>query len=205
MRRDTCAGYTMVTLLVFLSILVIGLLVAVPVWQTQLQRENEEELIFRGNQYVEAIRLFEKKSPGTFPKDIEDLVKKRCLRRHFRDPMTKDGKWYLITRSQAVGGPSRTPPRVGSTFAFAKRAGTADSYSLPAGQTGSRSIQLVLVPEDAIGSVTNLRIIGVASMSDRDSIRVYNEATKYNEWLFYFGQDPSTKAEVTIYGQEEKK
>lgn len=197
MRRDT-RGYTMVTLLVFLSILVIGLLVAVPVWQTQLQRENEEELIFRGNQYVEAIRLFEKKNPGTFPKNIEDLIEKRCLRRHFRDPMTKDGKWYIVTRSQAPGPQSRAGSGVPG------RPSPGDG-STPAGQVGMRAVQLVLVPEDAMGSVQNLRILGVASMSDRDSIRIYNEATKYNEWLFYFGQDPNTKPEITIYGQEEKK
>ena len=201
-RRAFRAGYTMVTLLVFLTILVIGLLVAVPVWQTQIQRENEEELIFRGHQYVEAIRLFEKKSPGTFPKDIEDLVKKRCLRRHFRDPMTKDGKWYLITRSQAIGiGPGRG--RIGGEAGGPP--GRAGSAPTPAGQIGRGLVQLVLVPEDAFAGIPNLRIIGVASMSERDSIRVYNEATKYNEWLFYFGMDPGTKPEVTIYGQDEKK
>jgi len=200
-KEERCAGYTMVTLLVFLSILVIGLLVAVPVWQTQIQRENEEELIFRGNQYVEAVRLFEKKNPGAFPKDIEDLVEKRCLRRHFRDPMTKDGKWYLITRSQGIGGPSRTA-RAGQA---AGPPGAAGSVPSAASQFGSRSIQLVLVPEDAIAGVKNLRIVGVASMSDRDSIRVYDDATKYNEWLFYLGKDPNAKAEVAIYGQEDKK
>jgi type II secretory pathway pseudopilin PulG len=203
----TRGGYTMVTLLVFLSILVIGLMVAVPVWQTQLQRESEEELIFRGNQYVEAVRRYEQKNPGAFPKDIEDLIKARCLRRHFPDPMTKDGKWYLITASQAAG-PSPRPgrgslsgpnPKGGtSTFSFTARPAAA-------GQVGGRAVALVLVPEELISGVQNVRILGVASKSDRDSIRVYNGATIYNEWLFYLGQDPNSKPEVTIYGREEKK
>lgn len=189
----------MITLLVFLSILVIGLMVAVPVWETEIRRENEEELIFRGNQYVEAVRRYEQKNPGTFPKTIEDLIKARCLRRHFRDPMTKDGKWYLITTSQAAG-PSPRPGRggMGQSPLSAARPGEA-------GQIGGRAVNLVLVPEEVISGVQNVRILGVASMSDRDSIRVYNGATKYNEWLFYLGQDPNSKPEVTIYGREEKK
>jgi type II secretory pathway pseudopilin PulG len=198
----------MVTLLVFLSILVIGLMAAVPVWQTQIQRENEEELIFRGNQYVEAIRRYEQKNPGTFAKDIDDLIKARCLRRHFRDPMTADGKWYLITTSQAAGPSPRTGrgslsvpnPRGGtSTFSFAARPGTA-------GQAGGGGpVSLVLVPEEVISGVQNMRILGVASKSERESIRVYNDATIYRDWLFYFGQDANAKPSVTIYGQEEKK
>jgi type II secretory pathway pseudopilin PulG len=201
-------GYTMVTLLVFLSILVIGLMAAVPVWQTQIQRESEEELIFRGKQYVEAIRRYEQKNPGTFPKDIEDLVKARCLRRHFRDPMTQDGKWYLITQAQTAGpsprqgrsGLSAPRPSGGSaSFSFASRPGAAGQVG------GGGPVTLVLVPEEVISGVQNMRILGVASKSERESIRVYNDATKYSEWLFYFGQDPNAKPEVTIYGRDEKK
>lgn len=198
----------MVTLLVFLSILVIGLMIAVPVWQTQLQRESEEELIFRGNQYVEAVRRYEQKNPGTFAKDIEDLIKARCLRRHFRDPMTKDGKWYIITTSQAAG-PS---PRTGrSGIPVPRQAGGASWISLAArpgtaGQSGGGGpTALILVPEEVISGVQNMRILGVASKSERESIRVYNDATIYRDWLFYFGQDPNAKPEITIYGRDEKK
>ena len=171
----------MVTLLVFLSILVIGLMIAVPVWQTQLQRESEEELIFRGNQYVEAIRRYEQKNPGTFPKDIEDLIKERCLRRHFRDPMTQDGKWYLITQSQAAG-PSPRPQQGGLSFPRpSERAGSLSMAPRPgaAGRiAGGAPAAVVLVPEEVISSVKNMRILGVASMSERESIRVYDDATK---------------------------
>jgi type II secretory pathway pseudopilin PulG len=195
MRRR--GGYTMVTLLVFLSVLVIGLLVAVPVWTTQLQRENEEELIFRGNQYVEAVRRYQQKNPGQFPKDIEELVKKRFLRKAFRDPMTKDGRWYLVTQDQRLAARPR------SSFSTpSQRGGGAGEQ---AGQIGGRSVQVLLIPEETAKGMSNLRILGVASTSPRDSIRVYNDATKYAEWLFYFGMDPNVKPEITIYGQEEKK
>jgi type II secretory pathway pseudopilin PulG len=203
----------MITLLVFLAILVIGLAVAVPVWQTQVQRENEEELIFRGNQFVEGIRIFEQKNPGATPKDLDDLVEKKCLRRHYRDPMTAEGKWYLVTQSRAAGPapgqrgglpPAQRGGRGGLTTMTTPRQNTSvGSFSLP-GQAGGRDNRLLLVPEDQWSGVQNMRIIGVASMSERDSIRVYNDATKYNEWLFYLGQDSGSKPEVAIYGREDE-
>jgi type II secretory pathway pseudopilin PulG len=194
MNRRPRTGYMMITLLVFLSILVIGLLVAVPVWMTQVQREDEDELIFRGNQYVEAIRLYERKNPGQFPKDIEELVKKRFLRKHFRDPMTSDGKWYLVTQEQGAATRTQSSSMRGRTAPAPRAAGAAGGAA-----------RLLLIPEDVAAGMSNLRIIGVASTSSRESIRILNEATKYDEWVFYFGQNPNVKPEITIYGREEKK
>ena len=51
-KADSNSGYTLIILLFALTVLTLGLMVAFPVWQTQIQREKEEELIFRGNQYV---------------------------------------------------------------------------------------------------------------------------------------------------------
>jgi len=96
-------GVMLIMLLILIATLNIGLMVAVPVWQTQMQREKEEELIFRGRQYVEAIRLYQLKHPGQFPASLEVLLKERCLRRPFKDPMTDDGQWNLIL---AVSAPS---------------------------------------------------------------------------------------------------
>ncbi len=89
-------GVMFIMLLIMISVLNIGLMVAVPVWLTQVQREKEEELIFRGRQYVEAIRVYQLKHPGLFPASLEVLLKERCLRRAYRDPMTADGEWDLI-------------------------------------------------------------------------------------------------------------
>lgn len=55
------AGYAMAALLVALSVLSIVASVALPVWQTVLRREREAELIFRGEQYVQAIALDQRK------------------------------------------------------------------------------------------------------------------------------------------------
>ncbi|MCX6563222.1 MAG: type II secretion system protein, partial [Candidatus Aminicenantes bacterium] len=104
-------GYTIVMLLVAASVLAIGILVAVPVWQTQIQRENEDELIFRGNQYVEAIRRYQTKNPGQFPRTMDELYKKRYLRRLYPDPLTKGGnRDILIQQTRMTPGPRTGAP-----------------------------------------------------------------------------------------------
>ena len=67
-------GYTLLIVMFAIFLLTLGLMLAMPVWQTQIQRELEEELIFRGRQYVEAVRLFQIKNPGTFPASFDGRV-----------------------------------------------------------------------------------------------------------------------------------
>ena len=75
-------GYAIIALMIAISIMSILLMAAVPVWQTVIQREKEEELIFRGKQYVEAIRIYQLKHPGAFPRSLEELYKDRCIRNY---------------------------------------------------------------------------------------------------------------------------
>jgi len=146
-------GYTFLIVLMMMTILAIGLLVAVPVWKTEIRREAEEELIFRGGQYVEAVRRFQAKNPGAFPKTIEELIKGRFLRRAFRDPMMADGKWDFILQP-----------------------GTGSSSAATAPTGGSRSgAQVLVVSSGSLSSIPNARILGVVSRSTRTSIRIYQD------------------------------
>jgi hypothetical protein len=87
---------------------------AAPVLVTQGRREKEEELIWRGEQHVRAIRLFYRKV-GRFPKSLEDLTKAQngihFLRKPYKDPMNKDtGDFRLIyvgAAGQLVGSVTR--------------------------------------------------------------------------------------------------
>ena len=47
----------MAALLVMVAVLTVLMSIAMPVWRHEAQREKEEELVFRGLQYVRAIRL----------------------------------------------------------------------------------------------------------------------------------------------------
>ena len=55
-------GYAMAALLVMLAVLTVLMSIAMPVWRHEAQREKEEELVFRGLQYVRAIRLYQAKT-----------------------------------------------------------------------------------------------------------------------------------------------
>lgn len=170
--KSQARGVMLIMLLILIATLNIGLMVAVPVWQTQIQREKEEELIFRGRQYVEAIRLYQLKYPGQFPNSLEVLLKERCLRRAFKDPMTDDGEWDLIL---AASSPSTQ-------------------------ESGGQRV--IIAPPEATKSMVNPQIIGVVSRSKKKSIKIYNNQPSYDKWLFYYGQDPQKMPEITRWGEK---
>jgi len=197
MVRRSEAGYTLIFLMVFISILMIGLLVALPIWETQVRREQEEELLFRGRQYVEAVRLYTLKNPGTFPKSIDDLVKGRFLRKHFPDPITKDGAWHLILQGGMPGAPLISSPSPSGR-------GRGQAPGAPRGNTAAPTQQLLLVPEASLKSVDNPRIIGVVSASTKKSFYIFEENETYDAWLFYYGRTPGAKPEIIHFGSPQK-
>lgn len=168
-------GYTLIILLFALFVMSIGLLVAIPVWETQIQREKEEELIFRGKQYVEAVRLFQTKNPGSFPKSFDELVEEKCIRKLYKDPMTEDGEWNIIL-----------------------------PYAGVSSKQGVSIQKILIAPPHALPSIQNPQIIGVVSSSTRASIKIYFNQETYDKWLFFYGQDPETMPEIVYYGEDEK-
>src|ERR1043166_227997 len=62
----TDKGYAMAALLVALAVMAIMMSAALPVWRHEAQRQKEDELIWRGTQYVRAIRMYQTKF-GTLP------------------------------------------------------------------------------------------------------------------------------------------
>ena len=78
----------MAALLVAMSVMAVLMSVAMPVWRQTAQREKEEELIFRGNQYARAIGLFQRKFANTAPPTIDVLIEQRFLRKKYKDPIT---------------------------------------------------------------------------------------------------------------------
>ena len=105
-----CKGFTYLLAMVMVMIMGIMLGAVGQSWKTIIQREREEELIFRGHQYKDAITRWYTPRPGTGQhmkntplQDLKDLVQDprslttvRHLRRLYTDPMT--GKeWRVIT------------------------------------------------------------------------------------------------------------
>jgi hypothetical protein len=105
-------------LAVFLTtLMLIAAIVAAPSVRTERQREKEQEMIWRGKQYVRGIKMYYRKN-GRFPTKLDDLIKPqlggiRYLRQEYKDPMNKeDGSWRLIyvgPMGQLIG--STKPPQ----------------------------------------------------------------------------------------------
>ena len=106
-RQASARGYAMVALLAAMSIMAVMLGLALPLWQTAIRREREAELVFRGEQYVQAIRLFQRRYAGTFPPDVDVLVKQRFLRRRYQDPITGSDFQPVYAGSGTTTGDAR--------------------------------------------------------------------------------------------------
>jgi hypothetical protein len=141
----------------------------------QKRRENEEELVFRGNQFVEGVRIFRARN-GRFPLSLDELYKAnpKVLRKKWVDPITNKLDWtpvFLGQEGQRIGPtpggtPGVTPTPTKTSFLPTPTPGPGGS----GGQQGGP-------------------IVGVACPSCDDSIRILDGRTRYCDWKFVF--DPN--------------
>jgi hypothetical protein len=105
------AGYALLLAIFLVASLMLFAAVAAPNVLTQGRRLREQEAIWRGNQYVRAIRIYYQKN-GKYPSSLEDLTKANAagvhfLRKAYKEPMNKaDGSWrliYVTASGQLVG------------------------------------------------------------------------------------------------------
>lgn len=97
-RRQQDGGYLLVAVLFVLALMAIAMTVEAPRLVQQIKRDREEEMIRRGTEYARAIKKYYKKF-GRYPANLEQLDNTnqiRFLRKHYKDPLTKDGKWKLL-------------------------------------------------------------------------------------------------------------
>lgn len=91
----------LVMIMFFLALLMLSMAVAAPTTINAIQRDREEEMVWRGKQYVRGVRLFYLKT-HRFPVELDDLTKPKTLgvrymRKAYKDPMNlSDGSWRLI-------------------------------------------------------------------------------------------------------------
>jgi len=114
---DRQGGYALLLVVFMTMLLTLSTIVAAPSTRTERQREKEEEMIWRGKQYIRGIKLYYRKN-GRFPTSLDDLTKPktgslRYLREAYKDPTNKeDGTWRLIyvgPAGQLIG--SLKPPQ----------------------------------------------------------------------------------------------
>lgn len=108
-------GFTMVLLLAFIVVMGIMLAMSRPTLKAQVQRENEAELIYRGEAIARALKAYQAKF-NKYPTDLDEVMKVRpaLLRKKYRDPMTPDGEWDYLTQVQpGASGETKGLPIIG--------------------------------------------------------------------------------------------
>jgi len=171
LARHGEAGYSLVALMAAVAIMMILLAAAGPYWRYVMRNDAEEELIFRGGEIADAIARYQRRNGNALPSSLEVLVKGKFLRRAYKDPMTKHGRWRFIRPGEVVGpvaplsGPGTSTVTTTTTTTTTTRPSAFSQANLNAGP-----------------------FQGVASTSTEKSLRIFNGRTRYNEWVFLPGQ-----------------
>jgi type II secretory pathway pseudopilin PulG len=194
------AGYALVSLLVFMSLLALFALTAAPQVQQQAQREREKETIFRGQQVADAIGSYYRfkgaQGVNSLPTSIDQLLegiprgtkKVQILRAEAaHDPLSSSGEWRLINPTSQdfaryisalttyVGGAPPPPSReFGALANLIPRVtdvlDTKSSGTAPGGEDNS---------DNSSGP-----FLGVASRSRRNSVITFYGIDRHDEWIF---------------------
>jgi type II secretory pathway pseudopilin PulG len=164
-------GYTLVALMVGLTVMSILIAAVLPLASTQAQRDKEDELIFRGFQYAEGIRIFRRRW-GRYPNTLKEMyeIRPRSIRKLWKDPITNSDTWGLVTLTTGA-------PLVGTTTAQPPGAGTAPTPA-PA-PTPQPTPGFGAPPATTTGPV-----MGVYSLSRKKAFRLFNGRDVYNQWQF---------------------
>jgi len=167
LRRRSEAGYNMVVLMVAVTLLAVMTAAALPMWSHAMQREKEEDLIFRGWQYAEAIRVFQQRH-GRYPTRLQELieVKPRSIRQLWKDPMTESGEWGLVFQG-GVAPPGQGGRELGG-------GGGLDDGRQDRGPRAPRPGE-----QRTVGP-----IVGVRSLSQEESIKILFDEQSYDAWVF---------------------
>jgi len=177
-------GYTMVFLLVGMTVMAVLIAAVLPLASAEAQRDKEKELIFRGLQYAEGIRNFRRRY-GRHPNSLREMydVRPRTLRKLWKDPITDSNDWGLITsttgapaQGQPVTGPGGVPP--GGTGLTPRPTATPTPAPTPAPTSpfgGSPGFG---------GAPQTGPVTGVYSKSKKRSFRIYEGRDVYADWRF---------------------
>lgn len=108
------AGFTYIGLLLMMAIAGIALGAAGLSWQNTLRAEREQELLFIGGQYRDALNSYFLSTPSginSYPVALQDLLQdkrypgiKRHLRKLYADPMTGRTDWGLVRQQGRIVG-----------------------------------------------------------------------------------------------------
>jgi type II secretory pathway pseudopilin PulG len=120
-RRQQQQGFILLIIFLMAGMVALMLFQQLPRVAFESEREKEQLLIDRGEQYIRAIQLYQVDNMNAWPQSIDDLEhhnNKRYLRRRYVDPYTGKAEWRLVhtNGSQLTDSLVQKPPTTtGST------------------------------------------------------------------------------------------
>ena len=164
-RNPVAAGYTLVAVVIGIAILTILTAAVAPAVSVIMQRDREEELIFRGRQYARGIALFQKRY-GRYPNSLKEMYENRprTIRKLWKEPICGCDDWYLITQGVPATGNDQSR-----------------TYPLPAAPQPTPGF-------GSPGAAKNVGpIIGVRSRIKKNALREWRGQKSYDRWSFVVG------------------
>ncbi|MCL4838634.1 MAG: type II secretion system GspH family protein [Thermoanaerobaculia bacterium] len=170
-RRAAERGYNLVALVMAVMLLNVLVAAALPLWSAAIRRDREEELISRGLQYAEAIRVFQKRF-GRLPNRLQELrdVNPRSIRQLWHDPITGEPTWGLLL--DGVGTPVQIPGQPPPPEPIGNVAGDGSGE----GEDGGSPFGTPQLPTGPIR--------GVRSLSTDEGFKTFFDKQSYREWEF---------------------
>jgi len=224
-RRKGESGYILVTLMLFVALMAMALVAVLPELTFQMKRDREEEMVHRGVQYSRAVRAYYRKFGG-YPPSIDLLESSNnlhFLRKRYKDPVTgEDFKFLHVTDVKLsfggiAGGQNLAKPITGtlnsgsststSTDATSGSSASSDASTDKTQDSSQQSNKNDAASNSPFTTVSGQSagqtfgggpIVGVASTSEKESIRIYNKKDHYKDWQFIY--DPTSDRGGLITG-----
>jgi type II secretory pathway pseudopilin PulG len=218
----------MLYLMFAVALLALSLVTILPALKFERQRDQEAEMVHRGVQYSRAVRRYFRKFGGYPPSldTLEGANNIRFLRKRYKDPITgqdfkalhpTDVKFAFgsgiagaRTLGQPIGGTASTgatqdpnaanggQPASG-TDPNANNANASDPSQPATNASAASNSPFVTANGNPAGdTMGGGPVVGVASTSTKETIRVYDKKNHYNQWQFVY--DPSTDRGFLIVG-----
>ena len=166
-------GFTLAAVMIIMSVMMIFVAFTVPrQWSIVMQRDREQQTLFRMKQYAKAIEEFRKKN-NTYPVSMQQLVEARqprflrCPKDGCIDPLTGEIDWYVIPQSQArAPGGGAVPP------------GALQNPQTPQAATSTAPVGIPI--KDYAGGP----FVGIRPNKTGSSLILVNGADHYEQWNY---------------------
>ena len=113
--RADSRGYTLSILLAMMVVMGVFMYKAHLWAPTQINREREAELIYRGEHLARGIAQFRQKT-GRYPTSLQEVesLRPRVIRKAYKDPLSENGEWtYIYNVPTAPSGNNEGLPIIG--------------------------------------------------------------------------------------------